>query len=354
MQTDDLKRLAAEAWEEVKAHPNARLPRYLSAVLNVQMKSGEEKDKITLTHCPLCQGKDCSALLKQGDGTHIFKCFHASCSSGAVAMGIEKFIEHHQGCDWKQARRSLHELTGIPDPYQQQPQAERPASKRREPAPPPPEEPQEEIPAPVLITIPDLGRNIYEQAWAMLSLSEEHRAELRQKRGFDDAWITALGIRTSCRANREKLETLLDAVPPNDLLRSGIAVRDKRTWKLRIAESLCCGADRIRARTGPQNLPRHRRQQLSRPRTSEACQCLGTAALGTHSGHQNRAVERTEVGHLIQGCADDHAHRAEPLSRRAIGGSRRAAIGGSRRVNNRLRDGALTDDGALDAGALRV
>lgn len=239
MQTDDLKRLAAEAWEEVKAHPNARLPRYLSAVLNVQMKSGEEKDKITLTHCPLCQGKDCSALLKQGDGTHIFKCFHASCSSGAVAMGIEKFIEHHQGCDWKQARRSLHELTGIPDPYQQQPQAERPASKRREPAPPPPEEPQEEIPAPVLITIPDLGRNIYEQAWAMLSLSEEHRAELRQKRGFDDAWITALGIRTSCRANREKLETLLDAVPPNDLLRSGIAVRDKRTWKLRIAESLC-------------------------------------------------------------------------------------------------------------------
>ena len=42
------------------------------------------------------------------------------------------------------------------------------------------------------------------------------------------------------------------------------------------------------------------------------------------------------------------------MSRSTIGGSHRVTIGGSRRVHNRLRDRTPADDGALDAGALRV
>lgn len=246
MDKEELKRLSAEAWEEVKSHPNAAMPRYFSAVLNVEMK-GESRDKITIKKCPICNGKECSALLRQGDGTYIFKCRHSSCSSGDQAMGIQKFIEHTHGCDWKQARAILHEITGIPDPYQTHRTERRADARDQAPAEDQsqPEhddsqdaaEDEEDIPP--FFRVPDIGRSVTEEAWSLLSLSDAHRAEIRKKRGFDNAWITALGIRTSRRANRELLNPLLEKFPANELLRSGIAVRDKRTWELRIADSLC-------------------------------------------------------------------------------------------------------------------
>lgn len=243
MDKDELKRLRDEAWAEVKAHPKAELPYYLSAVLNVPMKKSGEK--FSLKCCPFCSDKDASALLKGDGGAYIFKCHHTSCQSGGEGMGIGKFIEASQGCDWKQARRVLHDLTGIADPYDEWKQRQ-PAAAKPKAAPPEPESaqqeesaPQEEVPAPELLAVPDLGRNVYEEAWAVMTLSDSHRNELRSKRGFDDAWIAALGIRSSRRANRALLEPLLEKFPPNELLRSGIAVREKKTWKLKIADSLC-------------------------------------------------------------------------------------------------------------------
>lgn len=240
MNPEELKRLRKERWAEVMSHANAQFPRYMSAVLNVEMK-GDGRDKISLKRCPLCDA-DCASLLKQPSGDYLFKCFHSSCSSGNAAMGIEKFIQHSHGCDWKQARHILHEITGVPELRPDAGDGKSPPAKTKEKAKvaqEPTPEPQVEIPAPVMIRVPETGMNLYEEAWSVMSLSEEHRKEIRNKRGFDDAWITALGLRSSCTANRERLEPLLEKFPPNELLRSGIATRDSKTWKLRLADSLC-------------------------------------------------------------------------------------------------------------------
>lgn len=243
MDNDELKRQSAEAWAEVMSHPNADMRRYLGSLHGVEMRPEKGSGKVEIKVCPLCQGKGCSVLLLQDSGQYIFKCRHASCSSGEEAMGIQKFIEHTQGCDWKQARRVLHELTGVPDPREQvehrTSNIEHRTSKQEKEAPVAVVVAQEEIPAQELLAVPDLSRNVYEEAWSVMELSDAHRKELRSKRGFDDAWITALGIRTSRRGNRELLEPLLEKFPPNELLRSGIAVREKKTWRLRIADSLC-------------------------------------------------------------------------------------------------------------------
>lgn len=239
MDKEQLKALGEAAWAEVKAHPAADFRRYLGATFQAEMKR-EGESKVQIRKCPLCQGKDCAALLKQGDGGYLFKCHHSSCSSGGEAMGIQKFIEHSHGCDWREARRILHEMTGIADPYQEWKDRGRAGGHAAAtPEPTPADDAGTQLDAPQLIHIPASGRNLHEEAWEVMSLSEAHRRELRGKRGFDDAWITALGIRTSRRANRALLEPLLEKFPPNELLRSGIAVRDKRTWKLKIADSLC-------------------------------------------------------------------------------------------------------------------
>jgi hypothetical protein len=246
MDDDTLKQRAAQAWAEVKAHANYDLRGYLGRVYQLNMERAG--DKISIRVCPLCQGKDCSALLKGKSGGYLFKCHHNQCSSDGKAMGIEAFIQHTQGCDWPQARRALHELTGIPDPYQEAREAHqsrkpgRPAATPAAATPAAQDSPAAEepgIPAPQILHVPDTQRNLYEEAWAVMTLSEAGRRELREKRGFDNAWIDALGIRTSRRENRPLLEAMLDNFPPNELLRSGIAVRDRKTWKLKIAESLC-------------------------------------------------------------------------------------------------------------------
>ncbi len=234
MDKEELTRLGEEAWAEVKEHPRADLEIYLRSQPNIALKKFNKGFNLK---CPLCDS-DSASLLLQGDGKHLLKCQRNTCKANK-AMGLQSYIEHTLGCDWMEARRIMHDLTGIADPWRDHRESA-PAPKKPKPAPPQAApEPQEEIPAPDLIALPDLGRNVYEEAWAVMGLSDSHRRELMVKRGFDDAWITALGIRTSRRGNRELLEPLLEKFPQNELLRSGIAVRDKKTWKLRIADSLC-------------------------------------------------------------------------------------------------------------------
>ena len=259
MSKDELKRLADEAWQEVMAHPAADFRRYLSSHHNVELN--KEGDKITIKVCPLCSGKGCSVLMKQGDGHYVFQCRHSSCSSGDTAMGIGKFIEHTRGCDWKQARAILHEATGIANPWDedrsQKPETrgqkaeakpafelaavEAPPERAATPPPAAARAMEEEaLAAPVFITLPDAKQqSLYEAAWGLMELSAEHLAELQGKRGMPPAWAAALGFKTATATNARTLAPLLEQFPPNELLRSGIAQRDPRDRSLRIADTLC-------------------------------------------------------------------------------------------------------------------
>jgi hypothetical protein len=256
---DDLAKRAEEAWKEVMEHPAAGLPRYLSSHHNVDLKLDTETDKINIKVCPLCQGKGCAVLMKQPSGHYAFQCRHASCSSGDTAIGVAKFIQHTRGCDWKQARAILHELTGIPDPYagKDYPAPKKPkkpilvalpdpetAQEPEEQSPAPPPAPQafvdNRIQAPEFITLPDPKQHtIYEAAWTLMTLSPEHMMEIQAKRGMSPAWVEALGFRTATANNARTLAPLLEQFPPNDLLRSGIAQRDPHNRALRISDTLC-------------------------------------------------------------------------------------------------------------------
>lgn len=88
------------------------------------------------------------------------------------------------------------------------------------------------------IRIPQIDKTPHEAIWEKLILTDAHRQELRTKRGFDDAWIDALGFKSATRANRGKLDDILDLFPPNELLRSGLVLRGQQDQKLRIADVL--------------------------------------------------------------------------------------------------------------------
>lgn len=249
MDYDQTKAAAEAAWQEVLTHPLADLRRYLPSI-GVELKGGA---KPTAKHCPLCEKKDCFSLLPGKDGGWIFKCHHTSCPSGGESGGIQRFIEIKDGCDWKTARATLHQITGIRDPWldfvpgKKNAPAAAPAAVTEHSDSAPQEEESEEADTddateeegPKFIQLPEIDLNVYERAWALLGLSSASRQELRTKRGLDDPWITSLGFKTARASNRELLESLLDQFPVNDLLRSGIAVRDKRDWKLKVSDQLC-------------------------------------------------------------------------------------------------------------------
>ncbi len=247
MDSNDLKQAAANAWTAVQQHPAADLRNYLTAigtVLRGEAKPGAE-------HCPFCQKKNKFGLFKKDGDSWLFKCHSASCPSGGESGGIEKFIQLHQSVDWKQARSILHSLTGIPEPFQEsaEQRAEakdskerrlQPASSAPHPPPPPEPAPPEEIPAPFFIRLPDSkNRNVYEEAWALMHLTDEQRTIIKSKRGMPDPWIDALGFKTATATNARTLAPLLEQFPPNELLRSGIAQRDPRDRSLRVSDSLC-------------------------------------------------------------------------------------------------------------------
>ncbi|RYD49620.1 MAG: DUF3854 domain-containing protein, partial [Verrucomicrobiaceae bacterium] len=276
MDEESLKDASREAWKEVLAHPAADLRRYLEQSRNTTFKGGK---KPVAAVCPLCNGKNKFGLTPTPDGIWLFKCFSNTCSANEGGRGLEDFLKREHSCDWKQARAMMHQMTGVPG-FEELLEEKRCKNKiakdspppanatgndthnhessasERSGNPPPPTETGDDTTAggddaPDFIRIPDLGRNVYETAWLLLSLTNDHRRELRTKRGLPDEWIDALGFRSSLRGNRELLEPLLEKFPINDLLRSGIAVRRRDDWKkLRIADQLCGKAVKKNRETG--------------------------------------------------------------------------------------------------------
>lgn len=285
MDKEALDQASAEAWKDVLAHPNADLKNYLIA-MGTQFKGNA---KPAATSCPFCGGKK-FGLYKKGDDWQ-FKCFSNTCQSGGETGGISKFVELHSSVDWKGARKILHEVTGIPDPWQiAKDEAGKKKTERSAPAEPvkpiddKPEEigpmgpisPISEAPvgnlvddeeeeelayeagsssdsqpstlnsqqsteedAPKFLRVPETGKNCYEAFWAEMTLTAAHRQELKVKRGADDGWITALGFKTAMRGNKAKLEPLLKNFPEKELLKTGLAQRDNYTRELRVAGMLC-------------------------------------------------------------------------------------------------------------------
>ena len=268
--SDSTKQEAADAWKSVLAHPAADLKAYL-------MGQGIEfrgTVKPAPACCPLCQKKGSFGLLPGKEGGWLFKCHVPTCD-GFKSGGIARFIEIQRGVDWKEARRILHELTGIEAPYardarEKESQPKTGASRKQSPVDqpdpsdttamggepdwsemrggPPPEEASsatepdaaesEEI-GPIFMKLPDIGKNAYEMFWDEMSLTPAHRSQLKSKRGLNDAWINALGFVSATRANFPKLTELLARFPEKELLKMGLAQRDNYTRKIKVAGMLC-------------------------------------------------------------------------------------------------------------------
>lgn len=289
MPDEDLKARAAEAWEQVLAHPKADMRTFLQ-MEGLQLKGGK---KPVVKECPFCGGRESAALLEKA-GSFIFTCRHSSCSTGGDGLGISKYIQLSKGVDWKEAKRILHELTGVADPYAEA-MAEKERKKREKNKPAAPEiqsvkpldegesdkeidepdtqpteetngdddnqpeeistedeiseedviipfseiDPDESTERKPFIRIPEKGRTAHEAFWLAMDLSPAHREELKKKRGYTDEWITANGFKTSTRANRAKLEAIAEEFPPGELLRAGLCVRWPGNPKIEVAKMLC-------------------------------------------------------------------------------------------------------------------
>lgn len=241
---DDLKRSAEEAWTEVLRHPAADLKTYLESC-NVTFRGNV---KPVADNCPLCQSRKKFGLFRKGEAWG-YKCFQSTCPANESGVGLQKYLEVSTGCGWKEARRTMHEITGVPDPWQEhranrggQRETTTPETEPETPEPTAEDDAADVPEPPEYIHIPDIGCNAYEAAWKLMTLLPRHRKELREKRGLPDKWIDALGFRSSRGANRKELEPLLEQFPPNELLRCGLAVRRKDDWKtLKIADQLCGG-----------------------------------------------------------------------------------------------------------------
>lgn len=247
---DNLKDAAAAAWKEVLAHPAADLKNFLTA--EGVVFSGSKKPAADF--CPVCKSKKKFGLIPDTGSGWGFKCFSPECVLNEGGKGTPRYIELTHGCDWREARRILHRVTGIPGFDELKDEAKRDDAKKPTPANSKTDEPPDTTAdqdgdeplstgdAPRFIRIPETDRNVYEEAWQLLSLMASHRKEIRAKRGIPDEWIDALGFKSSIPGNRHVLEPLLDMFPPNELLRSGIAARQKNDWKkLKIADQLCGG-----------------------------------------------------------------------------------------------------------------
>lgn len=241
MDKQDLDQASAEAWKEVLAHPAADLKNYLAA----QGVSFRGEIKPAASACPFCQGKKFGLFHRDGGADWLFKCFSSTCPSGGESGGIEKFIQLDKGVDWKDARKILHQVTGVPDPWEvsreQRQQAKRTSNAptaiaEQEPEPEPEPEPVADL---GFLRVPETGMNCYEAFWAEMQLLPEHSAELKAKRGMDDSWIQSLGFVSTTRDNRARLEPLLEKFPEKELLRAGLAAKNRVDQTIRVADVLC-------------------------------------------------------------------------------------------------------------------
>lgn len=245
MENDSLREEFSAAIQEAKRSPMAMLPRLVAAY-------GIELDgKGFAARCPWCEGKK-TFNINNKTGSWLFGCFKENCEAHKSGDEVA-FLVLKDGCSRVDACKKLLDMAGITNPYDAAKAARASAAPSRhssepeeQPSPTPGNQPavkptpaEQEIPAPEFIDLPDEKlRNIYEAAWNLMQLSDDHRAEIRSKRGMPDSWIDALGFRTATAMNARTLSPILEQFPPNELLRSGIAQRDPRDRELRISDSL--------------------------------------------------------------------------------------------------------------------
>lgn len=226
MDREQLRTEFRQAVQEAKRSGRGMLPR-LVTLHQIEMDS-----KGYAKRCPWCEKKQTFKISNQ-NGSWRFICFNDQCQAneGGDEVG---FLSIREGISRREACKRLLEIAGIENPFDRERKA-RPKKERAESF----IETEAEITAPDFIKIPEEGRSVYEAAWDLMSLSQAHRKEIREKRGMPDAWIDALGFRTACPANQRILAPILEQFPPNELLRSGIATRDNRDKSLRISDSMC-------------------------------------------------------------------------------------------------------------------
>jgi len=174
--------------------------------------------------CPFCESPKSLLFSQDEDAAWRCSCQNLKCRAAGWLDEVA-FIALHDELTETEAIRKLLDASGLSHLWTEidETQADH----------------EDEFNTPKFIQLPDIGRNPYEEAWSLLTLTDEHRAETREKRGMPDSWQEAFGLKSAIPANRELLTPILDKFPPNVLLRSGIAVRDRKTNDLRIADSLC-------------------------------------------------------------------------------------------------------------------
>lgn len=228
---NDLRSEYRAALEEAKHSPKCLLPRIVEA-------EGIKLDgKGLAAVCPWCTKKK-TFNVNNKTGAWLCGCFNDTCEAHRVGDVIG-FLSLRQGISRKAACSALLEMAGIENPFDRA-RREKKHSKPQTESPMPEEAPstQEPSSAPVFMKIPS-SPNAYEMAWGLLELTQDHRMELRSKRGMPDAWIESLGYKSAKPDNARLLAPILSKFPPNELLRSGLAQRDPRDRSLRIADVIC-------------------------------------------------------------------------------------------------------------------
>jgi|GEM_PF-3788967 len=202
----------------------ARQPKTSLVVLFQQ--AGYKIDDKQKADCPWCGCGKGLTFTKEEDESWTLRCEKDECRASS-GVGSVDFLALAGELSEKEAVRKLLDTAGLSHVWRKGVEDAEDEGQDIE---------NEDIPK--FIRLPDIGRNPYEDAWSMLTLTDEHAAELAEKRGMPREWAEALGLRSAIPENRTALEPLLDMHPPNKLLRSGLAVRD-RGGNLRIADSMC-------------------------------------------------------------------------------------------------------------------
>lgn len=99
--------------------------------------------------------------------------------------------------------------------------------------------------------------NIFEAVWSRLILLDEHREELKEKRGFiKENWIDDCGFRSSIKQNQEMSKELLLLFPPNKLLETGLFRKNKYENRIELASFMCgTGLKKVEGQKDPIAIP---------------------------------------------------------------------------------------------------
>ncbi len=240
--SQDLTDLRKKAYTEATSHSACSLSNLGLTYFPDLKPSGKGA---VLDVCPYCQEKKKFGLWNYAK---YWGCQKDSCPASIEtlkgmsklnAVGMMMYVE---GIEFKDAARKMCELAGVHFPEMADltdKERKNTAKKATKAVKKEAKKAAVKVEKSPLIKMPDIGKNPWEEIYCRLTLRDEDRATMKQKRGFTDKTITLNGYRSSISANRPILNEVIKLFPEDQLLELGIVLRDKETSELKINAQLC-------------------------------------------------------------------------------------------------------------------